>query len=360
VNRTSNHTSKAIPDLKVFSIKGLSQDMRAQLLRDVYVMDRLAIMGQVTVFYAAPNTGKTLLALWMLDAAIAAGRIDPDNLFYVNADDTFRGLIEKTELGERSGFHVLAPGHGPEGNEFHAGDLLGILQSLIALKQAKGKIVVLDTIKKFSDLMDKRAQQEINNVFREFVSNGGTIIGFAHVNKHPDAEGKPIPAGTSDLIDDIDCSYILYEVDRSGDRKVVVFENRKLRGDVLQTASYSYDASPSLSWIDKFNSIKTMDELALGRMQAQAATMSKITKNADAIEEIMAAIRSGCSKQSDILHFASQNGVGKDRCRRVLKDHIGEKASYGQFWTETTIENNAKVYALSCGAELSLQKMRTA
>lgn len=330
------------------------------MLQDVHVMDRLAIMGQVTVFYAAPNTGKTLLALWMLDNAIGAGRINPDELFYVNADDTYKGLIEKTELAERSGYHVLAPGHGPEGNEFHAGDLLEILQSLVTTKRAKGKIVVLDTVKKFSDLMDKRAQQEINNVFREFVSNGGTIIGFAHVNKHSDADGKPIPAGTSDLIDDIDCSYILYEVDRSADRKVVIFENRKLRGDVAQTASYSYDPSPSLTWIQRFNSVRTVDEVALGRMQAQAASKAKITKNEGAIEEIIAAIRSGCSKQSDIVEFAAKNGIGKDRCRKVLKAHVGDTSSWGQFWSEKTAENNSKLYALNPDAELAWTKMKPA
>lgn len=352
MNRTSEHTRQAASDLRAFSIRGQSGAMKAQLLRDVYVMDRLAIMGQVTVFYAAPNTGKTLLALWMLDSAIDVGRIDPDNLFYVNADDTYKGLIEKTTLAERAGFHVLAPGHGPEGHQFHASDLLGILQSQIDLKQAKGKIVVLDTIKKFSDLMDKRAQQEINKIFREFVSNGGTIIGFAHVNKHPDADGKPIPAGTSDLIDDIDCSYVLREVEQSERRKVVMFENRKLRGDVSLAASYSYDPRPSLSWMEKFNSIRTIDEQSLGRIQAKAITANKISKNADAIEEIIDAIKSGRSKQQDILEYAARNAVGKDRCRKVLKAHVGTNVSYGEFWTETSGDgNNAKIYALNPGTE---------
>ena len=52
------------------------------------LLDGLALMGQATVLYAAPNTGKTLLVLWLLIQAIKEGRVDPSLVFYINCDDS--------------------------------------------------------------------------------------------------------------------------------------------------------------------------------------------------------------------------------------------------------------------------------
>lgn len=38
-----------------------------------------------------------------------------------------------------------------------------------------------------------------------FTSSGGTIIGYAHVNKAKNDDGNSIHAGTTDIIDDGDC-----------------------------------------------------------------------------------------------------------------------------------------------------------
>ena len=51
--------------LRRFSITGSSEKLKQQMLADVFAMDRVAILGQWTVIYAAPNTGKTLLTIWM-------------------------------------------------------------------------------------------------------------------------------------------------------------------------------------------------------------------------------------------------------------------------------------------------------
>jgi hypothetical protein len=99
----------ALDRLHGFSISGSSQAMRQQMLDDVFVLQDIAILGQWTTLYASPNTGKTLLTLWLLDEGLKELKVDGHYLFYVNADDSFKGTVEKTELAERSGFHMVTP-----------------------------------------------------------------------------------------------------------------------------------------------------------------------------------------------------------------------------------------------------------
>src|SRR5690554_4837108 len=107
---------------------------------------------------------------------------------------------------------------------------------------AQDTILVLDTLKKFADLMDKQAGSRFMNHVREFVSHGGTVIMLAHTNKHRDADGKLVFAGTSDVVDDIDCAYIIdvLEAGPLDQSKTVIFENFKSRGDVADKATYRY------------------------------------------------------------------------------------------------------------------------
>ncbi|MEI7571197.1 MAG: hypothetical protein WCJ34_17330, partial [Alcaligenaceae bacterium] len=97
--------------LAQFSLNGTSKQMREKMLADTFILGRLAILGQITLFSAPPNAGKTLLTLWLLRQAIEAGDIVASDVFYINADDNHRGLVEKLSIAEGLGFHTLAPSH---------------------------------------------------------------------------------------------------------------------------------------------------------------------------------------------------------------------------------------------------------
>ena len=87
-----------------FAHNGNSAVMREKMLKDTFVLDNIAILGQATAIYAKPNTGKTLIVLWMLIESIKAKRIKGENVFYINADDTYKGLVTKLEITEQYGF----------------------------------------------------------------------------------------------------------------------------------------------------------------------------------------------------------------------------------------------------------------
>ena len=65
----------ALDRLHGFSITGNSAAMRKQMLDDVFVLRDLALLGQWTLLYAAPNTGKTLITLWLIAEALEISKL---------------------------------------------------------------------------------------------------------------------------------------------------------------------------------------------------------------------------------------------------------------------------------------------
>ena len=173
-------------------------EMKAQMLRDIFVLDGIALLGQLTTIYAKPNAGKTLTTIFMLAESIKAGRIKGKDVYYINADDSGNGLVSKGYIAKQYGFGMIAPSYG----NFKSDDLVGKLKQAISDDTARGKIIVLDTLKKFTDLMHKTKGSEFMKVAREFTLKGGTMIMLAHANKHRGMDGKIIAGGTSDISDD--------------------------------------------------------------------------------------------------------------------------------------------------------------
>ena len=168
------------------------EEMRKQRKNAVYIAGRLALAGQITVFYAAPNTGKTLIALKLISESIANGTAG-ENVFHINLDDTFDGLIEKADLANRHGFYELGPDSFVKPDE----NLLELVEKLVNEDSARKAVLLLDTVKKFVDVMDKKASSNFMTICRRFTAAGGTIIALAHVNKKKNDDNEGIPAGTS-------------------------------------------------------------------------------------------------------------------------------------------------------------------
>jgi hypothetical protein len=334
--------------LKAFSIRGKSQAMRQQMLKDVFVLGRLALLGQVTHFYAAPGSGKTLITMWLLSGAIESGAVDPANVFYINADDNHKGLTQKTELAEELGFEMLAPGY--EG--FSAKDFEGYIRAMISDDSANGVILILDTVKKFTSLMSKNEGAAFGATLREFSLKGGTVIGLAHVNKHPGLDGKPVYQGTTDLRDDADCTYIV-DIDSTDEQhRVVTFTNDKNRGDVAAEVSYRYLFKPDIPWREKYLSVVTLGEDEADRVKAQRATDDRLASNYEAIDAIVSVLSGGPRNQTSLVEAVTkQSGISRRGVLKALNAHAGQNNQFGQFWTERKGERNASEYILNHAAQ---------
>lgn len=335
-------------DLCKFSLNGQSKEMEKQMLADKFVLGQMAILGQSTAVYAKPNAGKTLLILWLICDAIQRGELDGSKVFYINADDNHKGLVYKLKLAEERGFNMLAPGY----NNFKAADLSVYLGKMISSQTARGVVLVLDTTKKFTDLMDKKRGSKFNNDVRDFVAQGGTVIMLAHVNKHRDDGGKVVYAGTSDLVDDGDCAYTLDVVneDKTTGIRTVVFENFKSRGDSIREAQYQYNFADGTPYHERFKSVAEVGEDERKAAEKAQRLATTLERNQPAIEVIKECIRADINQKTALVKEAAErSGMTKKKITQALADHTGSNPSENQFWHTVIEDKNTHVYHINYG-----------
>lgn len=333
--------------LKQFALNGQSKKMKSQMLADKFVLGEMAILGQWTVIYAPPNAGKTLITLKLLIDAINSGDINGSDVIYINADDNFKGLTTKLEIAEQNGFLMVAPGF----NDFSPADFCEYLSMMIKAETAHGSVIILDTLKKFTEIMDKRQGSEFGKSLRAFTQQGGTVIALAHTNKNRDTEGRLKYGGTSDIVDDACCAYVVDATEGSSTHKTVVFENIKSRGDVAHQAGYRYLIKPD-NYLDLLDSVEAIDEQEAAQAREQQKLQAELAKNSETIEAITDVIHAGFNVKSEIVEQVHKDGgISKAVIRKVLSDHTGKDFTQGHRWRMSKGEKNTKHYHLLLNAD---------
>jgi hypothetical protein len=323
-----------------YSLRGRTDELERMALDSVYVLGQLALLGDATVIYASPNVGKTLLMLYLLIEAIQSGRIDPARVYYLNMDDSHRGLLQKARIADEYGFHLLADGH----QGFSAKDFAREIETMIANGQARGVVIFLDTAKHFTSLMDKVQASNFTKLARRFVMAGGTVIALAHANKNPGADGKPRYGGTSDVVDDFDTAWTISVVtarDEAG-FKVVEFERLKSRGFVTQAAAYRYDATPHDSYLELLLSVEEVDPTQVATLR-QA---EQIRTDAEIVDAIKACILDGANTRMKLAKAVMQRaGASRRHVLKILDRYTGEVPGE-HWWRFSTGARGSWVYEL--------------
>lgn len=192
--------------------------------------------------------------------------------------------------------------------------------------------------------MDKRRASRWGEVIRRFIAKGGTIIGLAHVNKNPGADGKSVYSGTSDIIDDADCAYVLDVVstDDKTHTKIVEFENKKRRGNVVNRVSYSFSIEDGLSYQELLASVCLVDELELVAVkQAQ-----DIKSDTEIINAVIACINDGINTKMRLRDAVSDRiGCSKRAAVRIIEKYCGNDPAVHR-WTFTVGDRGAQVFSL--------------
>ncbi|TSA05697.1 MAG: hypothetical protein D4R76_00010 [Methylococcus sp.] len=334
-------------NLAQFNIARDSEQMERQMLDDKYVLDGLALLGQFTVFFAPPNAGKTLITIKLLMDALKGGRLNGEDIFYINADDNFKGLAQKARLFDQYNLNLLAPGL----REFHKDAFFLAIKGGIERDEVRGKVIILDTVKKFTDLMDKKVVSNFNELMRQFTAKGGTIIGLAHVNKHKGQDGKNIKSGTTDLSDDADCCYIVNVLsDDPNGFQTVLFENDKNRGDAELSIAYKFDKQTDTPYLEKLDSVVKVDDETRDKLRTYGKRIEFREKHDGLIETIIIYLSKGPSNQKDIVHFVkNENGAGRNLVIDALRIFRGVNVGQSELWTETRESFNAATYRLNPG-----------
>ena len=320
---------------------GDSGKLKQQMANDRYILKHLAILGQWTVFFAAPNVGKTLLIQWLLRETRTSAKLNDIHIIYANCDDTLKGGTEKLQIAETSDYLMLLPNH----KGFKTESLLTTISAITDRGEANGVVIIMDTVKKFTDVMDKRISTQFGVVARSFVSAGGTLICLAHVNKHTDSNGKSIPAGTSDLRDDCDCCYTIELVGNTegfcSTTRTVEFECIKSRGDVVQKEVFEYTKEEGAGYQALFDSVKRVDPKAADTVRKAEREVEQRQKDKYVIEQIKTAITNDQRTKGNIEEFVTTTSDSPHRkVRSVLKKYEGE------LWIAEKGPNNSSLYTL--------------
>lgn len=330
-------------------------EMKAKAQNEVIVLGELISSGNYVAINSLPGSGKTLITIFNIIESIQRGTIEGKNVFYFNYDDNYQGFIDKAEIAAHFGFNMIGP------NQLSAEKAITLIVELAGTEEAHGMIIVLDTIKKFSSIMNKTASSEFNDKLRKFSMAGGTPIALGHVNKKRDEDNNVIEAGTQDTMDDVDVLYLL-DADKGEGRTVVWFDSRKKnRTTSAELAYYSFGSVKHLPTQDDHGNhinnywalIQTVRRISSAEATLEKDTIERVAslkKNYEVIGYICQEIFAGNNQQTNIRNaINAKHGIGKNKITEILKIHTyttlyAYSKEAGFCWQVTGGLNNSLVY----------------
>jgi len=331
--------------LQHYTLTGMASELEKAIEAQRPFLGRLCLSGQSSVWYAKPNTGKTLLAMYLMIEAVTKGGIIPQNIFYIAADDSAHGLVDKLHIMEEYGINVIAPGHA----NFETKDFTKIIKAMTHHDAASGIYIVADTLKKFMSLMDKNEGRAFGALIREFTMKGGTFLALAHTNKQRSGEGKLVYAGTSDVMEDFDCAYVIDELAGGGDmqERVIEFDCTKRRGNVAQSVAYAFTLDSEASYAGMLSSVREVDPAAVDAFHRQAA----IRSDAVIIAAISTAIGEGINTKMELARtVGARECLGRQSVVKLIERYTGQDPELHR-WDFSVGERGKKVYVMLPAAE---------
>lgn len=300
----------------------------------------VCLRGEATVFYAKHNTGKTLLCLHMISEAVEQNRIAAGDVYFINADDSSAGIAAKLGLLDEIGAHTLVPGQ----RGFKAEHLGQLLLDAVRNNTARGTLVVIDTLKKFVDLMHKKQASEFANMCRQFVAAGGSLLGLAHTNKRKSDDGKAVHAGTTDILDDFDAGYIIDELPTTGNpgEKLVEFIRLKGRGGGVQSVAYAYAAEDQVSYAERLASVRLVQQADLDGIRR----VEELRSDSEVVTVVIACITAGVNAKMALRNaVADRAGISRRAATKVIERYTGVEPGQ-HHWSFARVAHGRMVYTL--------------
>ena len=190
----------------------------------------------------------------------------------------------------------------------------------------EGYVLVLDTMKKFLDVMGKAGAREFFKVLRAITTLGGTVLLLGHTNKHKDIEGKLVFEGVGDIRNDIDELFYIEAVDdaQTGDRLATIVP------DKVRCAAEACTFRLRKLTLDAVDERLT-DVSAL----AAAALREKQDGHAIAAIESILKARGGESKEKLVAEVAISVALGQHKVRDILRNYSDGEMGNGARWNIT-------------------------
>jgi len=308
---------------KAFTV---SQDDMDKIAAPEWLYDNLIIKGHVHAIVAPPNGGKTTILMHI--AEILANKIQ---VYYVNADVSAADAKAYYNQAESAGFTILFP-------DMKIGQSMkDVVNNLIEMNKTNQEysntLFIFDTLKKMTDVINKRHAKELYSTLRGLSAKGMTVVLLGHTNKHK-VDGRDIYEGTGDLRADVDnLIYLVPQKNNNGSMTVSTDPDKK-RGN-FKPITFEISAERVVSQVD------FVDTLEINKFH------SLLQKDKLYINAILDCLSKNIKIQSKIIENCQHEyGVGKSSTQRVL-DYFS--TGQNKLWNkERETEHNNRITYKTC------------
>ena len=174
---------------------------------------------------------------------------------------------------------------------------------------------------------------------------------MAHTNKHAGADGKSVYSGTSDIVDDSDCCFVINKVcgkeDGGKTTETVEFCNIKARGDVATEIGFTFSKERGQSYRALLDSIVRLGRDALEVTRSQSQLAQELEDDASAIQIICGLISQGVNSKDQLIKNArKQTDESTDRIRKLIDKRTGEVFDLGHRWREVKGAHNKSIFSV--------------
>ena len=220
-------SSPKVDPKKLFSDLVLSESHVEEMQDATFIVPNMIVRGHMVAIVAPANSGKTALLVHFSQQIAQAGY----DLYYINCDASPPDLKRHFVHAKNNNYKLIAPdailGKSPKDVLIEFGQYL---ESGINLSKV---VIILDTLKKFVDVIEKRAAKELYSLLRALTVRGCTIVLLGHCNKHTDRDNRTIYEGTADLRNDLDeLLYLDAQKDEAKSALRVTTRPDKVRADI--------------------------------------------------------------------------------------------------------------------------------
>jgi len=207
----------------------VTSEMVKQIADAKFAWLQLIPQGHAVVICAKPNGGKTTI---FTQAAADMAR-DGYQVLYINADASASDIKEYAHHAIDYGYTLINPDISGKSNEH----VVAELKTMAARDDDySNTVLVLDTLKKFTDMMAKSKGKILYSILRSLTSKGMTVIALAHTNKYDGEDGLPVYEGTADLRADCDDLIYLIPIKNPDGSMTVSTHIDKSRAALMETS----------------------------------------------------------------------------------------------------------------------------
>jgi KaiC/GvpD/RAD55 family RecA-like ATPase len=252
--------------------------------------------GHMFVLCAKANGGKTTFMVHV-SAELAQNGY---RVMYINADASASDIKHYQHHARDHGYNLINPDLTNGSAERVIEELRHLAQSNVDFSK---DVIVLDTLKKFTDMMNKTRAKDFYSLVRTLTAKGMTVICLAHTNKYDDADGMPMFEGTGDTRNDCDELIYLIPVKNSDGTITVSTLADKTRAPI-KDISFIITADREVQLLDEH-----IDTLAISEYQRN------LEKDIEVIAFVLDNIRLISKSVTELVTISKEAKVGYSRQR---------------------------------------------